>query len=615
MTDRLIADRYQVEGLIGSGGMANVYKAYDIKENRTIALKVLKDEHREDADFVRRFEREAAAVLTLSHPNIVKSFDVGEDGDVNFIVLEFVEGSTLKEKITNGGALSPKTAVNIAVQVLNALSHAHERGIIHRDVKPQNVIIMPDGTAKLTDFGIARDAGATTRTFAGTNVIGSVHYLSPEQARGEQVTVESDIYSCGIMLYEMLTGRVPFGGDNSVAIALKHLQEEMVPPIKVNPWIPHSLSDVTMKATAKNPAMRYSSAQAMCDDLQRALHDPHGRFARQKADAENHAPTKRGNKLVNITISLIVALGLFTTMFLIAKTWKDTDNSGKPEYIVPTLTGKATDEAGELASLRGFVMNITGKEINDEYEEGYVINQSPASGAKGSEGDMINVIVSSGSDYAVVPEVTGIMLSDGIMILDQEGLNYSIVEYIPSDLPDGQIIKQEPAANTQVFENDYVDIWVSGMPDQSVDVPAVSGQNVDTAVSTLMGNGFNHIWIRTTAPENTTQEENVIRQSPASGVSTPKTTILELLIGRTYLGSYCADIAFNLDIEDTEKNVVVTMKLESGAEIIMYESAMAAGKQQPVSFTGYSLHFGEYTCIAYVNGEEVRRSTQKFTLR
>lgn len=281
MIGKLISGRYLIESLIGSGGMANVYKAYDNMLGRTVALKVLKAEHRGDMEFVRRFEREARAVLTLSHENIVRSYAVGEDGDISYIVLEYVEGSTLKELIKSDGPISPKVAVSITAQVLDALAHAHESGIIHRDVKPQNVIITPRGKAKLTDFGIARDVAATTRTYAGSNVVmGSVHYISPEQARGDDVTAASDIYSCAIMLFEMLTGKVPFGGDNSVAIALKHLQEDITPPVEINPKIPRALSDVIVKAASKEISLRYQSAKQMKSDLLRSLREPHGKFAR-----------------------------------------------------------------------------------------------------------------------------------------------------------------------------------------------------------------------------------------------------------------------------------------------------------------------------------------------
>ena len=281
MIGKLISGRYLIESLIGSGGMANVYKAYDNMLGRTVALKVLKAEHRGDMEFVRRFEREARAVLTLSHENIVRSYAVGEDGDISYIVLEYVEGSTLKELIKSDGPISPKVAVSITAQVLDALAHAHESGIIHRDVKPQNVIITPRGKAKLTDFGIARDVAATTRTYAGSNVVmGSVHYISPEQARGDDVTAASDIYSCAIMLFEMLTGKVPFGGDNSVAIALKHLQEDITPPVEINPKIPRALSDVIVKAASKEISLRYQSAKQMKSDLLRSLRQPHVKFAR-----------------------------------------------------------------------------------------------------------------------------------------------------------------------------------------------------------------------------------------------------------------------------------------------------------------------------------------------
>ena len=341
MIGRVISGRYTVESLIGSGGMANVYKAHDNMLNRTVALKVLKEEHRGDMEFVRRFEREARAVLSLSHENIVRSYAVGEDGDISYIVLEYVEGSTLKELIKSDGPMSPKVAVNIMCQVLDALSHAHQKGIIHRDVKPQNVIITPRGRAKLTDFGIARDVAATTRTFTGSNVVmGSVHYISPEQARGEDVTAASDIYSCAIMLYEMLTGQVPFGGDNSVAIALKHLQEDITPPSELNPRVPRALSDVVVKAAGKEPSQRYPSARQMKYDLLRALREPHGKFARIY-NHDEHGKHRMNHGVMNIVVMLIVVLGLFTALFFIARSVReDKGFTAATEYIIPTVTNK-----------------------------------------------------------------------------------------------------------------------------------------------------------------------------------------------------------------------------------------------------------------------------------
>ena len=221
MIGKILANKYYIDSVVGSGGMATVYKAHILSNNKVVAIKVLKDEHKSNPDFVRRFEREARTVLSLSHENIVRSYDVGSEDGIYYIVLEYVVGKTLKEIMEDSGPLSPRVTVNLMCQVLDALSHAHGRGIIHRDVKPQNVIVTVNGKVKLTDFGIAREVNASTKTFAGSNVLGSVHYISSEQARGDDVGPSSDIYSAGIMMYEMLTGRLPFDGENTVSIALK----------------------------------------------------------------------------------------------------------------------------------------------------------------------------------------------------------------------------------------------------------------------------------------------------------------------------------------------------------------------------------------------------------
>ena len=614
--EQLISGRYRIKSLIGTGGMANVYKAYDEESQRIVALKVLKDEHRGDLEFVRRFEREAQAVLMLSHENIVRSYDVGEDGDVSYIVLEYVAGKTHKEIIKEEGPLQPKAAVNYVCQVLDALSHAHERGIIHRDVKPQNVIVTPRGKVKLTDFGIARDAAATTRTFAGTNVIGSVHYISPEQARGDNATAGSDIYSCAIMLYEMLTGSVPFSGDNSVAVALKHLQEEIVPPIQVNPKIPRSLSDVVVKAAAKNINMRYFTARQMKTDLQRALREPHGKFARI-ASPKHEQKRVSTIGIGNIALMIVVVLGLFATMFFIARAMRDDENAASGEYVVPTLVGKPVSEAESLAQLRGFALEVLEYRSSEEFEEGQIIYQTPIVGTKGQEGDVIQVVVSSGSDYETVPNLVGVSVQDAIALMQDVDLELGTTEYGRSDLPDGQIFRQEPAADTKTFAGDVVDIWVSGTPGGNSEMPSLVAKPMllDEAVAALREARFPHIWVHPVMPDTLCTEDTVLRQSPSANVTVPSAVTAEIWIGRTDLGSFCADFAFNIDITDTEKPVIVTAKIEEDVEMVLYETTLAPGLQQPVAFTAYLRTGGDYECIVYVGGEEYRRTTAKFALR
>lgn len=614
--NQLVSGRYRIKSLIGSGGMANVYKAYDEESQRIVALKVLKDEHRGDMEFVRRFEREAQAVLMLSHENIVRSYDVGEDDGVSYIVLEYVEGKTLKEIIKEEGPLSPKTAVNYACQVLDALSHAHERGIIHRDVKPQNVIITPRGKAKLTDFGIARDAAATTRTFAGTNVIGSVHYISPEQARGDNATAGSDIYSCAIMLYEMLTGSVPFSGDNSVAVALKHLQEEIIPPIQVNSKIPRALSDVVVKAAAKNINMRYFTARQMKADLQRSLREPHGKFARIASPRQEHKKSTSIG-IGNIALMVVVVLGLFTTMFFIARAMRDDENVSNGEYVVPTLVRKQVSEAETLAKLRGFALEVLEYRGSEEFEEGQIIFQTPIVGTKGNEGDVIQVVVSSGSDYETVPNLVGLSVQDAIAQMQDVDLNLGTIEYGKSSLPDGQIFRQEPVAETDTFAGDVVDIWVSGTPGGNSEMPSLVAKPMllDEAIAALQEAKFARIWVHPETPVTLCTEDTVLRQSPSANVTVPSAVTVEIWVCRTDLGPYCSDIVFNIDVTDTEKPVIVTAKIAEGVEMVLYETTLPVGLQQPVSFTAYLRTGGEYECTVYVGGEEYRRTTARFALR
>lgn len=616
MIGKLISGRYLIESLIGSGGMANVYKAYDNMLGRTVALKVLKAEHRGDMEFVRRFEREARAVLTLSHENIVRSYAVGEDGDISYIVLEYVEGSTLKELIKSDGPISPKVAVSITAQVLDALAHAHESGIIHRDIKPQNVIITPRGKAKLTDFGIARDVAATTRTYAGSNVVmGSVHYISPEQARGDDVTAASDIYSCAIMLFEMLTGKVPFGGDNSVAIALKHLQEDITPPVEINPKIPRALSDVIVKAASKEISLRYQSAKQMKSDLLRSLREPHGKFARLE---KNTGETKqRGwHGVMNIVLMLVVVLGLFTALFFIARSVnEDQGDAPAAEYIIPNVKAKKLEEAKGVAELRGFELNVDEYRSSDE-EEGTVLEQTPAAGTAAKQGDSISVIVSSGNNYVTVPDLAGKYLQEANDIVWGVELEIGTTQYVTSDLPYGQIVRQEPIAGTDTFAGDVIDVWISGIPGKANNMPGVTDMELNKAIDVLHEEGFKKIRIRTVQPEAQIAAEGfVVAQNPTAVISTPEDAVVEISVCRAQLGNYAADVAFNLDITAQQSSVVVTAKLEEGLELIIYETTLSAGTQQSVSFTAFMEKGGQYECNVYVDGVQVRNGQIGFDYR
>ena len=310
MIGTILERKYRIVELIGSGGMAQVYKAVNMTNRKTVAVKMLKDEYKDDAEFLRRFSREANAILTLSHENIVRAYGAGTYNGLPYLVMEYVEGRTLKDLISSNGALPVRTAIGITCQILDALSAAHAHGIIHRDVKPQNVIVTDKGRVKLADFGIAREAKASTITFSGNKVLGSVHYISPEQAKGTVATEQSDLYSVGVCLYEMLTGTVPFEADSTVTVALMHLQEKPVPPVQIVPDLPHSLNDIVLKALEKDPEKRYKTARDMRTDLVRSLSDPNGTFVNDPND-------KGARNTSRPSIYILIALSVFLPILLI----------------------------------------------------------------------------------------------------------------------------------------------------------------------------------------------------------------------------------------------------------------------------------------------------------
>lgn len=313
MIGQVLNHRYRILELIGTGGMARVYRAINMTNRKIVAIKMLKEEYGANAEFLRRFEREARATLHLAHENIVRAFGIGQHMGLPYIVLEYVEGQTLKALINQNGIIPIRTAISIACQLLDALDAAHSHGIIHRDVKPQNIIINSKGKVKLTDFGIAREVAASTVTFAGSNVLGSVHYISPEQAKGETANAGSDIYSVGVTLYEMLTGDVPFRAENTVSVALMHLQNEPKEPSSLNPKIPPALNDIIMRAMQKSTLDRYRTAKAMRADLVRSITEPYVTIARTGADEQQEVKITRPK----MSTYLVIALSVFIPIFII----------------------------------------------------------------------------------------------------------------------------------------------------------------------------------------------------------------------------------------------------------------------------------------------------------
>ncbi len=619
MIGLVLSGKYHITEKIGSGGMADVYKATQLQSHRTVAIKVLKQEFEQDDAFVRRFEQEAQAVLGLSHENVVRSYDVGMQEALHYIVLEYVEGTTLKERIRATGKLQPRTAINLAVQVLDALSHAHERGIIHRDVKPQNIIVTPRGRAKLADFGIARNIEAGTQTFTGSNVLGSVHYLSPEQAKGRQVTVESDIYSMGVTLYEMVTGKLPFEGDNSVSIALKHLQEEMVPPIVLNPAIPPALNDVILKATRKLPSQRYHSAKEMRQDLLRVLREPAGDFARpvfEETPVRIRKPKKpRVRGILRLAGVAVALIGLFGILLLTGQSMLNKSASANTD-LVPTLVGKTLEEAKNTAKLRAYTTEVVGTVASTAYPSGVVIEQTPAAGTALKAGNVISITVSAGAQTPIVPDLTGMTLDDAENALENAGLACGNVEYRVSEAPIGTIFKQDPAPDTALLQGDEVHLYISGEPSHNVEMIDVVKMPLKKALPLLRERGFYLFRVSVAEKQDESDNITITLQNPAVGESVPNTSSVALTVNSAGPEVYTADVAFTLDIEqkDTKLTAVVPLTIDDiPYEQVVYDTTLQAGKAQNISFTAAIGEGGEHEMIVYQNGAEIRRTTVTFS--
>ena len=485
-TGMIIAERYEIVGKIGTGGMADVYKAMDHKLNRFVAVKVLKPEFREDTTFIKKFISEAQAAAGLTHPNIVNVFDVGDDGGVYYIVMELIEGITLKEYIAKKGKLSIKEATSIAIQVSMGLEAAHNHGIVHRDVKPQNIIISTDGKVKVTDFGIARAASSNT---ISSNVMGSVHYSSPEQVRGGYSDEKSDIYSLGITLYEMVTGRVPFDGDTTVAIAIKHLQEEMVPPSVYTENLPYSLEQIILKCTQKSVGRRYEKMEDVIADLKHSLIDPQGNFV-TLSSVDNEAKTVviSDEELGEIKNTPRASSKKSDVEDLEDEIY-DTDYDSDDEDYEETPAGKKSDRKKKkkgpnsavtiVALLAGAVVLV-----------GAIFVIGKAAGIIGSDGAETTPQTEQAADTAdedgmvTVPDLVGKTEEEASALLEEEKLGKQMMGEENSTQEKGRISSQDIPAGTKVEQYTTLKYYIS-KGQQEITVPDVSGQTGVDAQQTL----------------------------------------------------------------------------------------------------------------------------------
>ncbi len=482
---RLLGNRYEIIEKIGSGGMATVYKAKCHVLNRYVAIKILRDEFTTDEEFIKRFEVEAQSAASITHPNIVSVYDVGVDGNLYYIVMELIKGKTLKEIIVEEkGPLPWKWSVNIAIQIASALEVAHRNHIIHRDIKPHNIIITEDGVAKVTDFGIAKAVSNSTITAFGTT-IGSVHYFSPEHARGGFTDEKSDLYSLGVVMYEMLTGKVPFDADTPVSVALKHMQEEPIPAKNINPNIPSAVNDVIMKALKKDSTLRYQSATEMLIDLKRALKDPNGDFVDNKEysrdfptqristinDEETPRNANKNKKKQNKFVTFVKKHKVFSTimgliiLFIISiSATIGISNATRPKEVqIPNLVGMTADEAKALLDKEKIKYVEDSQEYNTEYEAGKIIFQNPpyVENRKIKQNTEIKVVISLGTETTKVPKLKGLTKQEAEEAAKEAKIKLEFAEETSKTVEAGVIIKQDIDEGKEVNAGDTVKVSIS----------------------------------------------------------------------------------------------------------------------------------------------------------
>lgn len=594
-----LSGRYQVLSKIGAGGMADVYKAKDCMLNRYVAVKVLKKEYREDENFVKKFRSEAQAAAGLLNPNIVNVYDVGEDRGLYYMVMELVEGITLKEYVQKKGKLSSKEAISIAIQMCTGIEAAHNHHIIHRDIKPQNIIISKEGKVKVTDFGIAK---ATTSQTVSTSAMGSVHYVSPEQARGGYCDEKSDIYSAGITMYEMVTGRVPFDGDSTVSVAMKHLQENITPPSEYAPDLSPALEKIILKCTQKSSERRYQSAGELIQDLKRALVDPSGKFvdmvpirstgdtmmispekmARLKKrqddyddsyddsyddedydenddydeDEDEEEDRRRGkngvdpkmNKMMKILMVAVAVIVAFALIFLIGKAaGVFGKNSGSQislssEIEVPNLVGQPQNVAQTMCEKKQLKMEVESEEASDK-EAGTVIEQKTKAGKKVKKNTVIKVVISSGPEKITIQSVEGMDEDAAKKALIKQGFtskNITVTSEYSSDVESGKATRTDPAQGTEVSADSKITLYISKgekQPDK-VSVPSIVGMYVSDAASTLAASNLSDGGASAEEYSDEYDEGMIIRQSPEVGTKVNEGTSVSYVVSK---GSKPAD--------------------------------------------------------------------------
>lgn len=613
MSEKILAGRYVLVEQIGVGGMAIVYRAIDRNTGHSVAVKVLKPEFNRDAEFVSRFQREAEAASKMTHHNIVNLLDVGMDGENRYLIMEYVKGKTLKEVIQEKGRLSAPVAVQITIRILSALQHAHQNGIIHRDIKPQNILVHADGHIKVADFGIARMANSSTLT-RGDSVMGSVHYFSPEQAQGKGTDVTSDLYSVGVTLYEMLTGRVPFDGESPVAIAMQHLHAAPEPIRRYAPEVPEAICHVCMKAMEKDPAYRYRSAWEMASELRMALEgrvsDMQPRLAEELPPVNpNPLSTRQGTVrqntgrnrvktnntrwwIMTAIVTLVVIYGLYLGTMAI---YEKVVNSATVE----AYAGRELSEAQRAITRAGLKAETV--EINHPtIGSGIVVMQAPQEGATLRKGDVVVLTVSKGPAAQTVPKLVGMFRQDAQTTLKAYGMTMAVVEYVVSATYEaGKVVEQHPEPGAVCQSGEVVQVTISG---GVAYVPRVTGRRLSEAKDLIAAAGLT---LNPTIIYMETAEESlhglVTSQSIAADSQVIRGANISLTVYRVPSLMSRAKITLDLPVSDGLTSVRVTLADETAAEYTVYESEFPANASRQPEIELATDAPGTYTYRVYIN--------------
>lgn len=566
MIGKTLGGRYEVLEKIDSGGMAYVYKALCKKTEREVAVKILKSEFAGSSEYVERFKREAQAAFQLEHENVVQVYDVGYDENSYYMVMEFISGPTLKNIIETSGFLPEKQAIEYALQICSALSSAHKNGIIHRDIKPQNILVNENDVAKITDFGIAKSVSSHAES--DSQVIGSVYYVSPEQAKGEKVDQRTDIYSFGIMLYEMLTGELPYKGEKSISVALKHINEQITPPKRLNNEISESLNKIIIKATSKNKKDRYSNIAELKKDLTLALVDKHGEFVDITTNTvRKFSPVNiRKNNIwkiavITVTLAMLIVAGVFGGNAIFGT--EEEPPVTETLLRVPSTIGMNLIDAQEVLEELGLNVVVVYKN-NDDLEEDTVMDQSPESGSKIFTEDSIMLTVSFGPKIVYMPNLFGMTEEEAKNALKDRGLIVEGITYeVSNQYVSGTVINQEPAADSDMMEDSAVTFVVSKGPDEDKGtVPQVIDMSLEQAIGTLSELGFVNTFVYQEDSEK--DPGTVIAQSPQEGLSEPFERDIDLRISEYKDLEYIGTIDEVVEIIDDMSKVKIVLEESVG---------------------------------------------------